>query len=110
VEIVVPQPAATDLYYSCFAKIDQHNRCRQAALEIEKVFQVNEWRFRVNSSLLAMIIVDSWMMYRGAIGDGHGLSKNDYYIQLASELCSATECVTRIGGSCEEVRHLYAPD
>jgi hypothetical protein len=33
-----------------------------------------------------MTIVDSWMVYRGAIGDGHGLSKNEYYIQLASEL------------------------
>jgi hypothetical protein len=50
------------------------------------VFQVKEWSFRVNSSLLAMITVDSWMAYRGTVGDGHGLSQNEYYIQLASAL------------------------
>jgi Transposase IS4 len=65
VEIVVPQPAVTELYYSCCTKIDQHNRCRQADLEIEKVFQVKERGFRVSFSLLAMIIVDSWMVCRG---------------------------------------------
>jgi hypothetical protein len=47
---------------------------------------VKEWSFRVNSSLLAMITVDSWMVYRGTVGDGHGLSQNEYYIQLASAL------------------------
>jgi hypothetical protein len=29
---------------------------------------------------------------------------------LTVGVCSATECVTRIGGSCEEVRRFYAPD
>jgi hypothetical protein len=53
---------------------------------MEKVFQVKEWSFKVNSSLFAMIIVDSWTVYRGAVEDGHGLSQNEYYMQLASEL------------------------
>jgi hypothetical protein len=86
VEVVVPLPEVAELYYSCCAKIDQHNRCRQAHLEMEKRFQVKEWSFRVNSSLLAMIVVDSWMVYRGAVGDGHGLSQNYFYVQLATEL------------------------
>jgi hypothetical protein len=31
-------------------------------------------------------------------------------IYLRHAGCSAIECVTRIGGSCEEVRRAYAPD
>jgi hypothetical protein len=68
-------PEAAELYYSCCAKIDQHNRCRQADLEMEKRFPVKEWSFRVNSSLLAMIFVDSWMEHRGAVGDDHGMEQ-----------------------------------
>jgi hypothetical protein len=33
-----------------------------------------------------MIIVDSWIVHRGAVGDGHVLFQNKNYIQLASEL------------------------
>jgi hypothetical protein len=29
--------------------------------------------------------------------------------EIEDGCCSATDCVTRIGGSCEEVRRLYAP-
>jgi hypothetical protein len=80
------RPVVTELYYSCCAKIDQHNIFRLPDMEKEKVFQVRELSFRVNSSLLAIIIVDSWMVYRGAVGDGHGFSQIELYIQLASEL------------------------
>jgi hypothetical protein len=86
IEVVVPLPEVVELYYSCCAIIDQHNRCRQADLEMEKRFQVKEWSFRVNFSLLDMIVVDSWMVYRGAVGDGHGLFQNDFYVQLTTKL------------------------
>jgi hypothetical protein len=42
---------------------------------MEKRFPVKEWSFRVNSSLLAMIFVDSWMEHRGAVGDDHGMEQ-----------------------------------
>jgi hypothetical protein len=42
VKIKVPQPEAAEVYYSCCASIDRHNRCRQADLGIEKKFQVKE--------------------------------------------------------------------
>jgi hypothetical protein len=42
VEVVVPLPEVVELYYSCCARIDEHNRCRHADLEMEKRFQVKE--------------------------------------------------------------------
>jgi hypothetical protein len=85
-EINVPQPEVADIYYSCCAAIDRHNRCRQADLRLEKKFQVKEWSFRVNSSLLAMIIVDSWLIYSGAVGEGRAMSQGEFYEALATEL------------------------
>jgi hypothetical protein len=86
VELVVPLPEVAELCYSCCARLDQHNKCRQADLEMEKRIQIKEWTFRASSSLLDMKIVDSWMVNRGAVGDGHRLSQNDFYVQLAMEL------------------------
>jgi hypothetical protein len=47
-----------------------------------------EWSGTLESTpvFLAVIIVDSWMVYRGAVGDDHGLSQNNFYIQLVTEL------------------------
>jgi Transposase IS4 len=86
VEINVPQPEVSELYYSCCAAIDKHNRCRQADLGLEKKFQVKEWSFRVNSSLLAMLVVDAWMIYTGAVGDYKSMSQSEFYETLATEL------------------------
>jgi len=43
VELEVPQPKASEIYYNtCFA-IDQHNRHRQQNLNFEKKLQTKEW-------------------------------------------------------------------
>jgi len=63
-EIDFMQPEAVQLYYSVRGKIDQHNRCRQADLNIEKIIQTQSWSFRVCTTILAMIIVDSWYSLR----------------------------------------------
>jgi hypothetical protein len=86
VEIVVPQPKAAELYKSCGAKIDKHYRWRQANLDLEKTVQMKEWSFRVNTSLLGIIVVDYWLIYRGAVGESHGVSQGDFYEQLAKAL------------------------
>ena len=36
VDLVIPQPKASEIYYSCCAKIDQHNRSCQDSLDPEK--------------------------------------------------------------------------
>jgi hypothetical protein len=49
-------------------------------------FQVKEWSFRVKSSLLAMIVVDSWLVYSGANGERRSMSQGEYYESLAVAL------------------------
>lgn len=61
VELNVSQPNAVELYYLICSRIDRHNRCRQSDFNIEKKLRTQSWAFRLNSSLLAMIIVDSWL-------------------------------------------------
>ena len=35
--LAIDQPKACELYYSCCAMVDRHNRCRQADLQLEKI-------------------------------------------------------------------------
>jgi len=68
VEITVQQRNLVELYYSCCAEIFRHNRCRQNDLMLEKKLRTHRWDFRLNCSLLGMIIVDAWNMYSGVQG------------------------------------------
>ena len=84
VTVVVPQPKVCEVYYSACAKIDQHNRARQEALDLEKKVEVKEWSARVNMSLLAMCIVDSWLAFTNCTESSE--NQRDYYMFLAEEL------------------------
>ena len=84
VTVTVPQPKVCEIYYSSCAKIDQHNRCRQQSLDLEKKLEVKEWSARVNMSLLAMCIVDSWLAFTHCTESSE--TQKDYYMHLAEEL------------------------
>lgn len=62
VVLTVPQPKAVELYYSCCAHIDRHNRYRQDDLRLEQKLGTHDWSLRVNLSVLGMCIVDSWLL------------------------------------------------
>lgn len=62
VVLTVPQPKTVELYYSCCAHIDRHNRCRQDDLRLEQKLGTHDWSLRVNLSVLGMCIVDSWLL------------------------------------------------
>jgi len=66
VAVTVPQPEVAEMYYSCAAKVDQHNRCRQDDLRLEQKFGTHDWSLRVNLSLLGMCLVDAWLLHTGA--------------------------------------------
>lgn len=83
-ETQIPEIAET--YYLAASKIDQHNRCRQDDLKLEKKFRVREWSMRVNTSLLAMCVVDAWLLYKGNRGSRGKMSPNDFYSRLAEQL------------------------
>jgi hypothetical protein len=51
------------LYYSACGKVDQHNRDRQDTLQLERKLGTHNWATRVNHTILAMCVVDSWKIY-----------------------------------------------
>lgn len=91
VELTVPQPRAAEMYYRTCARIDQHNRDRQSTLGIERKLVTNDWSLRVNLSIFAMIVVDTWRVYSGLtfnyeIGTNQGETQKEFYGRLAAEL------------------------
>ena len=86
INISFSQPHAIEIYYSVCAKIDQHNCCRQDILNMEKRIETQSWAFRVNTSLLSMIIVDSWLVYSQSQENNSYLCQSEYYEHLATQL------------------------
>ena len=84
VDLEIPQPSAAEHYYSCCAAIDQHNRCRQDDLNMEKKLHTKTWHTRVNLSILAMGIVDAYLLYR--LCTGSQMKQRDFYSLLADAL------------------------
>ena len=89
-KLTVPQPKVGELYYSACAQVDRHNRCRQDDLNLEKKVGTKDWSFRVNCSLLSMVIVDSWLLYSGAQGSRYHLVQRQFYETLATQLIDNT--------------------
>ena len=89
-ETAIPQIATT--YYKAASQIDRHNCCRQQDLELEKKFKVREWSMRVNTSLLAICIVDSWLWYKGSQRFRDVMTPNDYFSKLAEQMIDNDFC------------------
>ena len=86
VSTLMAVPEAVAAYYSAAAKIDEHNRCRQDDLNIEKKLEVKDWSMRVNSTLLAICASDSWLLYKGGRGARTRMSPDQFYTVLAEQL------------------------
>ena len=87
VELLVQQPKATEVYYSVCSKIDRHNRNRQDTLRMERKVETRLWWKRVGTSLLSMVIVDTWLAYSQCILQGDEVeSQDEFYGYLAEEL------------------------
>ena len=94
---VITETRITDVcqtYFSAASQIDRHNRCRQDDLKLEKKFEVHEWSMRVNTSLLAMCIVDAWLLYKGGQGSRDCMTPNEFYSILAEQLIDNKYCTT----------------
>jgi len=84
------QPEVAEIYYSCCAQIDRHNRCRQDDLRLEHKLGTHDWSQRVNLSFLGVCIVDAWMLHLGARGSAASLKQATFYEDLASGLIDNT--------------------
>ena len=79
-------PEVCQEYFKTCAAIDEHNRCRQDELKLEKKIEVKDWSWRVNTTLLSIAIVNAWKLYKGARGARESMKPNDFYCALADGL------------------------
>ena len=84
VELTIPQPKATEVYYWTCSVIDQHNRHCQDNLKTEKKLETKKWDMRVNLTIFSMIVVDAWLEYSLAMGSTE--LQSEFYVHLAEEL------------------------
>jgi hypothetical protein len=84
VYLSIQQPEASALYYTAAAKIDQHNRTRQADLAIEKKLGTHDWSKRINMSIFGMIAVDAYLVRKQCTGSND--SPNCFFHKLAQEM------------------------
>ena len=89
-QITIPQPKCAEEYYLSCAMVDRHNRSRQQMLDIEKKFGTQKWDMRVNLSILSIIIVDSWCVVKGILGDMYSNTEDTFYTKLAEEMIGNT--------------------
>ena len=82
----IPIPKVCETYYATCAAVDRHNRCRQHDLKLEKKFQTKRWFLRVNTSILAMIVVDAWLLYKASCRSPNPMSPWIFYSKLAEQL------------------------
>ena len=85
-QITIPQPKCAEEYYSSCAMVDRHNRSRQQVLDIEKKLGTQRWDMRVNLSILSIIIVDTWCVVKGILGDRYEPNESEFYTKLAEEM------------------------
>ena len=85
-ELTIPIPKAAEDYYAACGKIDRHNRSRQDNLQLERKLGTKSWDTRVNFSILGMIVVDSWLAWKGIFGEDLDEVEKEFYEALAEEL------------------------
>ena len=83
-ELTIPQPKVTEVYYRTCGGIDQHNRHCQDTLKTKKKLQTKKWDMSVNLTIFLMIVVDTWLVYSQAMGSTE--RQSEFYVHLAEEL------------------------
>ena len=83
-ELTIPQPKATEVYYRTCGVIDQHNRHHQDNLKTKKKLETKKWDMRVNLTIFSRIVVDTWLVYSQTMGSTE--PQSEFYVHLAEEL------------------------
>ena len=90
-ELTIPQPKATEVYYRTCGVIGQHNRHRQDNLKTNKKLETTKWDMRVNLTIFSMSVVDTWLVYSQAtVLIPNRDSPNGYSTVMPAELQSVT--------------------
>jgi hypothetical protein len=80
----VPRSVVADEYFNNFHQIDVHDHYRQHGLGLEMVWRTTKWQQRLMATLLGMIEVDAYLMYKASGGQE---VQQDFLNDLIYELC-----------------------
>ena len=84
IDLEIAQPKGAEVYYDTCAAIDQHNRCRQDDLGLERCLRTPRWDMRVGMSLFGMMIVDTFRVFK--LCTGSPMSQGVFYTCLGEAL------------------------
>ena len=59
----VKRPKIIEDYFNAACKIDVHNHLRQGSLSIETALRTHRWDIRLYSTILGIVVVDSYLAY-----------------------------------------------
>lgn len=110
IDLCMPIPKVAEKYFEVCSRVEEHSRCRQDVLNMEKKIETKNWAKRVNHSLLSACVVDSWLLYKN--GAENASSQQDFYCKLAEELIHHNygEMVTRQRREDKQVTHIVTGD
>ena len=84
-EIAIEQPDIVKCYYETCSQIDRHNKIRQDELELERKIGAHDWSKRVNTTIFAMIIVDTMNFHQACVHPNEIDGCPDDFISYLSE-------------------------
>ena len=84
IELTIPQPKAAQIYYDVCSNIDQHNCHLQATLKLQLKLQTHDWSKIVNLLILAINMVDAWLVYQKCTQTTY--IQKDFYLYLSEQL------------------------
>ena len=95
-QVQIPLPKAAKVYFKECGKINKCN-CTQSFCRIDTHFCTNKWLTRVNLSLLFMIALDAYLLYKSCRKGGDtSLGPKAFFDELASKMINV-----RFTGSME---------
>jgi hypothetical protein len=53
---------------------------------LERNLGTSSWSMSLNTSILGIVIVDSWLTWRGCKCSANGIQQREFYVALAEEL------------------------
>ncbi len=90
-------------YFQHAQKVDVHNHRRQGALAMERCIHTRDWSMRLVTTLLGIIAVDSYMLYKSERGpDDAVLAFADFLGNFAGELAANA----LVDGRARQVEHV----
>ena len=86
VEMRIQMPEVFRHYFAVSGVIDRHNRIRQDSLNLEKSVEVKDWSFRMNCTLLGIVLVDGYLLYQFGNYGRDMVDMNQFWIHIGTEL------------------------